>query len=264
MPPSATPAHKARNDADMITSKPQIIGPTLRPNVHAQSRTASVSESATQMTSSAVYRISKRLFDFSVALVLLIILSPLLLLIALAVKIDDGDPVLIAQKRIGLGGKPFKFYKFRSMTVGGAQREDHKKFAQKMIRGEITKGPKSNGGLLKPTGSGRVITRVGRILRKTSVDELPQLYNILIGDMSLVGPRPSMDYEVEVYKDWYMPRLSVLPGITGLAQINGRSSIPFPEIVRWDLHYIETRSFWGDISIILKTLPVVVGMRHTG
>jgi len=256
--------YETRNDADMITSKPRIIGPALRPNVHAQTHTASVAESAPHTTSSAVYRIAKRFFDFSVALVLLIILSPLFLLIALAIKIDDGDPVLIIQKRVGLGGKPFKFYKFRSMTVGGAQKEDHRKFAQQVIRGEITKGPHSNGGLLKPTGNGRVITHVGKILRKTSVDELPQLYNILIGDMSLVGPRPSMDYEVEVYKDWYMPRLSVLPGITGLAQINGRSSISFPEIVRWDLHYIEIRSFWTDISIILKTLPVVVGMRHTG
>jgi lipopolysaccharide/colanic/teichoic acid biosynthesis glycosyltransferase len=248
----------------MITSKPRIIGPALRPNVHAQTRAASIAESALQATPSAAYRLAKRAFDFSAALVLLVVLSPLLLLIALAIKLDDGDPVLITQKRIGLGGKPFKFYKFRSMTVGGAQQEEHKKFAQQVIRGEITKGPKSNGGLLKPTGNSRVITRVGKILRKTSVDELPQLYNILVGDMSLVGPRPSMDYEVEVYKDWYMPRLSVLPGITGLAQINGRSSIPFPEIVRWDLRYIEIRSFWTDIAIILKTLPVVVGMRHTG
>lgn len=248
----------------MITSKPQIISPALRPHVHAQTRTAPVAESALHTTSSAAYRITKRTFDFSVALVLLILLSPLFLLIALAIKLDDGDPVLITQKRIGLGGKPFRFYKFRSMTVGAAQKEDHIKFAQQVIRGEITKGPKSNGGLLKPTGNGRVITRVGKVLRKTSLDELPQLYNILIGEMSLVGPRPSMDYEVEVYKDWYMPRLSVLPGITGLAQINGRSSIPFPEIVRWDLRYIEIRSFWTDLTIMLKTLPVVVGMRHTG
>ncbi len=248
----------------MITSKPQIIGSALRPNVHPQIHAASSDMSTPCAASSTSYRVSKRLFDFGVALVLLIILSPLLVLIALAIKLDDGDPVLIAQKRIGLGGRPFKFYKFRSMTVGAAQKEDHKKFAQQVIRGEITKGPKSNGGLLKPTGEGRIITRVGKVLRKTSLDELPQLYNILIGDMSLVGPRPSMDYEVEVYKDWYMPRLSVLPGITGLAQINGRSSIPFPEIARWDLRYIEIRSFWTDISIMIKTLPVVFGMRHTG
>jgi lipopolysaccharide/colanic/teichoic acid biosynthesis glycosyltransferase len=253
-----------RNDVDMITSKPQIIGPALRPSLHSQTHTATDVKSAPYVVSPASYRISKRLFDISVALISLILFSPLLLLIALAIKLDDGDPVLIAQKRIGLGGKPFRFYKFRSMAVGAAQREDHKAFAQKMIRGEITEGPKSNGGLLKPTGKGRVITRVGKVLRKTSLDELPQLYNILIGDMSLVGPRPSMDYEVEVYKDWYMPRLSVLPGVTGLAQVNGRSSIPFPEIVRWDLRYIETRSFWTDIVIILKTLPVVIGMRHTG
>jgi len=109
-----------------------------------------------------------------------------------------------------------------------------------------------------------VITRVGKILRKTSLDELPQLFNILKGDMSLVGPRPSIDYEAEAYFDWYLPRLSVLPGITGLAQINGRSSIPFPEIVEWDLQYIEKVSIWLDIQILLHTIPVVIGMRDTG
>ena len=247
-----------RNDADMITSKPQIVGSALRPAVHAHTRLTPRAEAP------AAYRIAKRVFDISVALIALILLSPLMLLIAIAIKLDDGDPVIIIQNRIGLGGKPFKFYKFRSMVVGANKKENHKEFAQQVIRGEITKPPPSNGGLLKPPGSGRVITRVGKFLRKTSLDELPQLFNILRGDMSLVGPRPSMDYEVEVYRDWYKPRLSVLPGITGLAQINGRSSISFPDIVRWDLQYIENRSFWLDLWILFKTIPIVIAMRNTG
>ena len=207
---------------------------------------------------------AKRVFDFSIALFLLILLAPLFLIIYIAIKLDDGEPVLITQNRVGLGGEVYKFYKFRSMTVGINHMEEHKAFAQQVIRGEITKGPRCNGGVLKPTGDGRAITRVGKFLRKTSLDELPQLFNVLLGNMSLVGPRPSMDYEVEAYYDWYMPRLSVLPGITGLAQINGRSSIPFPDIVNWDLNYIEQRSFLFDISVLIKTLPVVFSMNNTG
>ncbi|MCO6449430.1 MAG: sugar transferase [Caldilineales bacterium] len=249
----------------MITSKPRILGSTLPPAIHPR---ATQAEQAAALVSPAVtplpYRLSKRTFDLVVASVLLILLSPLLLIIFLAITLEDGGPALITQRRVGLGGKVYRFYKFRSMVVGINHSEAHRAFAQQVIRGEITRGPRSNGGVLKPTGDGRVITRVGKILRRTSLDELPQLFNVLIGNMSLVGPRPSMDYEVEAYYDWYLPRLSVLPGITGLAQINGRSSIPFPEIVEWDLRYVEERSFFHDIDILLKTLPVVAGMRNTG
>jgi lipopolysaccharide/colanic/teichoic acid biosynthesis glycosyltransferase len=250
----------------MIISKPQLLGSKLRSTV-----AVSPSSTATQVVpfvapapTSTGYRLAKRTLDVVVALLALILLSPLFLLIWLAIKLEDGGPAIIRQRRVGLGGQLFTFYKFRSMTLGVDHTLAHRAFAQQVIRGEITQGPRSNGGVLKPTGDGRVITRVGRILRKTSLDELPQLFNVLNGTMSLVGPRPSMDYEAEAYFDWYLPRLSVLPGITGLAQINGRSSIPFPEIVRWDLRYIEQRSFWLDLKILLKTLPVVVGMRNTG
>lgn len=253
-----------RNDADMITSKPQIVSSALRPTVHPHTRLVTVAEPVPYARTPTGYRLAKRAFDLGVASLLLVILSPLILLIYLAIKLDDRGPALIIQKRVGLGGEIFEFYKFRSMTVGVDHTQVHKEFAQQVIRGEITRGPQSNGGVLKPTGDGRVITRVGKVLRKTSLDELPQLFNIVLGTMSLVGPRPSMDYEVEAYHDWYMPRLSVLPGITGLAQINGRSSIPFPEIVRLDLEYIERRNLWLDITILLRTLPVVIGMRNTG
>jgi lipopolysaccharide/colanic/teichoic acid biosynthesis glycosyltransferase len=210
------------------------------------------------------YRVMKRVFDFTVALLALIVLAPVFLLIFLAIKLDDGDPVIIVQKRVGLGGKVFDFYKFRSMIHNLDHSQANREFAQKVIRGEITQAPKENGGLLKPKHNGRVITRVGKFLRKTSLDELPQLFNILKGDMSLVGPRPSIDYEAEAYLDWYLPRLSVLPGITGLAQINGRSSIPFPEIVKWDVKYLKNASFLLDFRILLQTIPVVIGMRDSG
>ena len=254
-----------RKNADMITSKPQIVTPTLRPTAslhHDEDRYIVGPVPIAQLPTH--YRLLKRSFDFAVALIALILLSPVFLLIALAIKLDDGDPVIIVQKRVGLGGKVFKFYKFRSMIHNRDHTKTNREFAQKVIRGEIVQPPKENGGLLKPKSNGRVITRVGKILRKTSLDELPQLFNILKGDMSLVGPRPSIDYEAEAYFDWYLPRLSVLPGITGLAQINGRSSIPFPDIVRWDLQYIEQASIWLDIKILLRTIPVVVGMRNTG
>ena len=259
----------SRKDAKMISSKPQIVNPAFRPAT--PSYQAESNEDAEYIPGYVPvanlpthYRIAKRVFDFTVALVMLLLLSPLFLLIYAAIKLDDGGPAIIVQKRVGLGGKVFDFYKFRSMVHAQDHSQANREFAQKVIRGEITEAPKENGGLLKPVGNGRVITRVGRVLRKTSLDELPQLFNILKGDMSLIGPRPSIDYEAEAYLDWYLPRLSVLPGITGLAQINGRSSIPFPEIVEWDLKYIENASLLLDLKILLRTIPVVIGMKNTG
>ncbi|HHB90848.1 MAG TPA: sugar transferase [Anaerolineae bacterium] len=253
----------------MISSKPQIVNTTFRPatsNHHAvaEQDAAYIVGPVPLAHLPAHYRIFKRVFDFTMALLLLILLSPLFLLIYLAIKLDDGGPAIIVQKRVGRGGRVFDFYKFRSMVHTQDHAQASKEFAQKVIRGEITEPPKENGGLLKPLSNGRVITRVGKILRKTSLDELPQLFNILKGDMSFVGPRPSIDYEAEAYFDWYLPRLSVLPGITGLAQINGRSSIPFPEIVAWDLKYIEEASILLDLKIFLRTIPVVIGMKNTG
>lgn len=259
----------------MITSKPRFMASLgVATSTEASSVPASLDQdNGMQITpavmpapTSAAYRWSKRGFDLAVSLTALLFLSPLFVLIAVAIKLDDGGPIIISQRRVGLGGRVFSFYKFRSMRADMDHTVAHRVFAQAVIRGEITQGPKSNGGLLKPTalGNGAAITRVGRILRKTSLDELPQLVNVLSGQMSLVGPRPSVDYEAEAYFDHFLPRLSVLPGLTGLAQINGRSSIPFAEIVRWDLAYIEARSFWLDVRILRQTLSVVVRMRHTG
>lgn len=205
-----------------------------------------------------LYALTKRVFDFIVAALLLFLLAPLMLAIALVIKATSPGPAILVQERVGKGGRVFAFYKFRSMYNNSDNTEDER-YAREYINGNHRVAP-PRGGVFKPANDER-ITPVGRWLRKTSLDELPQLLNVLKGDMSLVGPRPSMPYEVDVYKPWHFRRLEVLPGITGLAQIRGRSSLTFREIVNIDLEYIERRSFLLDLEILLKTLPVVLSAR---
>jgi len=138
----------------------------------------------------------------------------------------------------------------------------HRQYVRQYANGD--NGADAPNGVHKPLNSGLVITRVGRILRHTSLDELPQLWNILRGDMSFVGPRAWADYELEHYKDWHYRRLEVLPGLTGLAQINGRSALGFDQIIRLDIEYIDRRSIWLDFKIMLKTVPVVLTGNNTG
>ena len=201
------------------------------------------------------YVIGKRLMDIILSATLLILLSPLLLLIALAIRMTSDGPAILVQERIGKGGRIFPFFKFRSM-YNNIDRSVDQRFAQAYVNGGSPL-PVPHDGVFKPATDLRV-TRIGRLLRKASLDELPQLLNVLRGDMSLVGPRPSMPYEVEVYTAWHFQRLEALPGITGLAQISGRSSLPFREIVKFDLDYIERRSLLLDFAILLRTIPVVL------
>ena len=204
------------------------------------------------------YALVKRVFDVLVATMLLLMLSPLMLLIALVIKITSPGPAILVQERVGKGGKIFPFYKFRSMYNDSDHSMD-KLFAREYINGNHH-AVDTWGGVFKPASDKRV-TPVGRFLRKASLDELPQLFNVLKGDMSLVGPRPSMPYEVDVYKPWHFRRLEVLPGMTGLAQIKGRSSLTFKDIVKIDIEYIEQRSLLLDIKILLSTIPVVLSAR---
>ena len=185
----------------------------------------------------------KRSFDFFGALLALLFLSPVLALIALAIKLDSEGPVIFQQDRIGRDGKPFKVYKFRSMVKDAE--------AQKAALEELNE---ADGPLFKMKDDPRR-TRVGRFLRRASFDELPQLYNVLRGEMSLVGPRPNIPAEVENYKTWHEQRLEVLPGMTGLWAIHGRSELTFDEIVLLDIYYIENWSLGLDLKIILQTLP---------
>ncbi|HNS00789.1 MAG TPA: sugar transferase [Anaerolineae bacterium] len=213
-------------------------------------------------THTFVYERIKRMFDIVLSALLLILLSPLLLVLALAIKLDSPGPVLFVQRRTGRYGRPFNFFKFRSMSYSPQHVEVHRAYVRQYANG--ADGAETANGVHKPLNNGLVITRVGKVLRQTSLDELPQLWNILRGDMSFVGPRAWADYELESYKDWHYRRLEVLPGLTGLAQINGRSALAFDQIIRLDIDYIDQRSLWLDAKILLKTVPVVLSGNNTG
>lgn len=201
----------------------------------------------------------KRSIDVAGALVLLILSSPLMIVTALAVKMSSPGPIIFRQTRIGRGGVPFAFYKFRSMRTNSDDRV-HREYVAKLIAGqhdEINQGD-ADRPVYKLKSDSR-ITPVGRIIRKTSIDELPQLINVLKGDMSLVGPRPPILYEAERYQSWHMRRLQeVRPGITGLWQVAGRSKTSFDDMVRLDLSYIRNWSLWLDVKILIKTVLVVL------
>jgi len=204
----------------------------------------------------------KRWLDIIGSLLGLLILTPVMLITAALVKYGSPGPVIFKQTRLGYQGVPFTFYKFRSMRVGASD-QIHRDFALKLINGDhaaINNGDKENP-LYKIKFDPRV-TRIGRIIRKTSIDELPQLYNVLKGDMSLVGPRPSLAYEAEKYQPWQLRRiLDMKPGITGLWQVEGRGRVGFDEAVRQDICYLQTWSFWLDIIILFKTVKVVLQCR---
>ena len=212
--------------------------------------------------SQRLYPWVKRLLDIILAGTALVLLAPVFALVAVAIKLDSPGPVIFRQQRVR-GDQPldaehpeehtFTFYKFRSM-VHNADPSVHQKYVQAAIRGELKR---ESNGLYKLNGDKR-ITRVGRFLRRTSLDELPQLWNVLRGDMSLVGPRPAMPYEVGLYKPWHRARLSVTPGLTGLWQVAGRNRLSFDEMVEVDLVYVRRRSLRLDLAIILRTIPAVL------
>jgi len=194
---------------------------------------------------------AKRAFDRVAALLGLLLVSPLLLLVALAVKLEQPrSPVLYSQIRIGKNGRAFKMYKFRSMVPG----------AERMIE-QIADRNEASGAMFKMKDDPRV-TRVGRWIRRTSIDELPQFWNVLRGEMSLVGPRPPLPREVAAYRECDFQRLTVMPGCTGLWQISGRSSVGFEEMVELDLQYIRKRNFWFDLLIIVRTVKLLFGSRN--
>jgi exopolysaccharide biosynthesis polyprenyl glycosylphosphotransferase len=196
----------------------------------------------------------KRMIDIAGSLAALICLSPVFLAAALAIKLTSKGPVFFKQERVGQHGARFTFLKFRSMHVQNDS-SAHREFVTRFIAGKAERAEKSRGSeiIYKITDDPRV-TPVGNFLRKTSIDELPQFWNVLKGQMSLVGPRPPIPYELAAYDVWHRRRiLEVKPGITGLWQIHGRSRTTFDEMVRLDLRYAKTWSLWLDIKIILKT-----------
>jgi lipopolysaccharide/colanic/teichoic acid biosynthesis glycosyltransferase len=193
---------------------------------------------------------SKRTLDLVAALFLLLLASPLLLLIAILIKVEDGGPVFFAQTRVGQNGREFKMFKVRSMCLGAEQR----------LQDLLGKNKHRDGVTFKIDDDPR-ITCVGKWLRKFSFDELPQLYNVLIGDMSLVGPRPPLPREVARYSPADRRRLAVKPGITCIWQISGRAEIDFSGQVQLDVDYIEKQNLWTDLSLLTRTIPAVLSGR---
>ncbi len=191
-------------------------------------------------------RLIKRALDFGLALMGLLLSAPLSLLVALAIRLDSPGPVIFKQKRVGERGQDFYFYKFRSMRQGAEEEQDQ-------LRGRN----EASGPLFKIKDDPRQ-TRLGRLLRRRSLDEIPQLWNVLRGDMSLVGPRPGLPAEVAQYQPWHRQRLEVPPGITGLWQVSGRSDLSFDEMCLLDIYYIENWSLGLDLRIMLRTIPRVL------
>ena len=213
-------------------------------------QTPGVSPSRGASEASLGYRIGKRAMDLVGAMIGIVILLPVLLVVAVIIKLEDPKgPVLFHQTRVGKDGRHFQMFKFRSMVMD----------AEKILE-DLKKHNEIEGAMFKMKNDPRV-TKIGRFIRKTSIDELPQLWNVLRGEMSLVGPRPPLVREVAEYTPYDMQRLQVTPGLTGLWQVSGRNALSFYEMVELDLKYIATRTLLLDIKIILKTFSEVIGSR---
>jgi len=198
----------------------------------------------------------KRAMDIVVAAGGLILLSPFIFLVSVIIKSVSRGPVFFKQNRVGYMGKPFTMWKFRTMKVN-CDPSNHKEYITKLINGSAENGEAFGKPMTKLDDDPRIIP-FGKILRKTCLDEVPQLINVLRGQMSLVGPRPAIDYEVQVYSAWHYRRLDAVPGVTGLWQVNGKNRLTFNQMVRLDIKYLRERSFWLDVSILLKTPSAVL------
>jgi len=201
---------------------------------------------ATQPGLTRRQRTMKRAFDIMASSMLILAALPVLAVVAIAIKITSPGPILFKQDRVGEGGKLFKIYKFRSMVVNAEK-----------LQAQVNETDAEGNTIHKRRNDPRV-TSIGRIIRKTSLDELPQLFNVLMGDMSLVGPRPELPWLVDMYENWQYRRFEVPQGITGWWQINGRSDKPCHLNTDQDVHYIENYSLWLDIKILLMTVPALL------
>jgi len=202
-----------------------------------------------------ISEIGMRALDFFGALALLLLLSPVLIVVAILVRLDSRGPAIFRQERIGRDLKPFQVAKLRTMRQGVAA-DPHRAYVEEMIREEAyAKGEQKPMAKLQEDPR---ITKIGSFLRRTSIDELPQLWNVVRGDMSLVGPRPPIQYEVDAYPARAFRRFAVRPGLTGLWQVSGRSLVTFQEMIDLDTEYVERRSFWLNIKILVLTIPTVL------
>ncbi|GKX67807.1 multidrug MFS transporter [Clostridium sp. TW13] len=198
----------------------------------------------------ALNRGIKRIVDIVLSIIGLVFTVPTILVVAILIKLEDGGNVFFAQTRIGLNGKRFKMFKIRSMRPDAEQ-----------IKEQLLKHNEMSGPMFKIKNDPRM-TRIGVFIRKTSIDELPQLFNVLKGDMSLVGPRPSLPQEVEQFEPWMLERLQVKPGLTCFWQVSGRNHIDFEDWMRLDVKYVKEQSLWLDLKLIFKTVFVLFGDEH--
>ena len=196
------------------------------------------------------YEAIKRLIDITCSFVGILVLSPLFIIIAIIIKFTSKGPVFFSQKRVGRNGKEFDMYKFRSMVVNAEE-----------LKEKLAAQNEMSGPMFKMKDDPRV-TKVGKFIRKTSIDELPQLWNILKGDMSLVGPRPSLPKEVAQFDEWMYKRLEVKPGLTCYWQVSGRNNIDFEDWMKLDIRYVEEKNLWIDIKLIFKTVFVLFGDKN--
>jgi lipopolysaccharide/colanic/teichoic acid biosynthesis glycosyltransferase len=203
-----------------------------------------------------ISQVAGRVLDVTVAALLLTVLAPVLLAVAAAIRLDSDGTAIFRQRRIGRGLEPFQLYKFRTMRAG-ADPARHRDYVASLL--STDEGAK-DGRLYKLAVDDRV-TRVGRFLRSWSIDELPQLINVVRGEMALVGPRPVIPYEVEMYPAEYLARFEVKPGLTGLWQVSGRNERTYQEMVHADIEYARRRSLWLDLGILARTVPVVLGRK---
>jgi lipopolysaccharide/colanic/teichoic acid biosynthesis glycosyltransferase len=204
-------------------------------------------------------RAARRMLDVAVALSVLILTAPLLLLLVAAIRIESRGPAIFRQRRLGRGQEPFTVNKLRTMHAS-ADAAPHREYVAELIAGTAGRHSDGDRALFKLAVDERV-TRLGRLLRRTSLDEVPQLWNVVRGEMSLVGPRPVVPYELEHYPGWYRERFAVKPGLTGLWQVSGRSERTYSEMVELDIEYVRRRSVGLDLLILLKTAWVVLSRR---
>jgi lipopolysaccharide/colanic/teichoic acid biosynthesis glycosyltransferase len=207
-----------------------------------------------------VYRIVKRFLDLGICLLIMPVILVVLAVISIAILLDSPGPVLFVQERAGRNGRRFRMYKFRTMK-NNYHDDGNRNFMKAYIRGQIGDVECDQSGAVYKPNHKEAITRVGRFLRKTSLDELPQIFNVLRNEMSLVGPRPHVVWEVEEYCDWHRERLRVLPGVTGLAQVHGRSNISFDQMARYDIEYVRKQSVKLDVEILYRTVLSVLKTR---
>jgi lipopolysaccharide/colanic/teichoic acid biosynthesis glycosyltransferase len=199
-----------------------------------------------------------RALDLVLSCLLLVVLLPLFVVVSIAILLDSPGSVLFRQRRLGRDLEPFRVCKFRTM-YDGVGHDAHRAFVSKLIAGEDPS--ESSSGPRYKMGADERVTRLGRILRRLSIDELPQLWNVVRGEMSLVGPRPPIPYEVEQYPPDWFARFAVKPGVTGLWQVSGRCELTVEQMIHLDIEYVQRRSFWLNVRIVVRTIPVVLSTR---